>query len=377
MGLRVNVYGNVSHNAYVIAKFLRRAGVDAHLFVERTFRWLPEHEDPELAGRYPEWIHLTGDLRWRRYGFFDGDFVKRFGDCDLIHTFYYGPIWARKTGRPFVFQTYGGDLNVLPFMTDSIHHRYLAWAQRRGIRAADLVLMANPNSQVRRDAVARLRLPRTALVPLPIDTEVFQDTTNDAAVRARRGRYETDWVFFHPARQIWTPASESWERKGNDRLFRAFARFLKETGRRATLVAIAHGPDVTASRQLVDDLGIEGAVEWIEPVQRRELVALYGTADLVLDQFVLGGYGGCTLEALACGRPVFANVAGGADHPPVVHVSTEDDIYTALVTHTADAQALRRLGESSRRWMLVNHDARAVMSRYIALYERVLAARAS
>jgi glycosyltransferase involved in cell wall biosynthesis len=376
MGLRVNVYGNVCNNAYVIAKFLREADVDAHLFVERNFRWMPEHEDPELRGSYPAWIHVTGDLRWRRYGWFDGEFVKRLGDCDLIHTFYYGPIWARKTGRPFVFQTYGGDLNVLPFMTDSVHHRYLAWAQRRGIHAADMVFMANPKSEVRREAVSRLGLARTALVPLPIDTTVFCDDDGGAG-KARRARYRSEWVFFHPARHVWTTTSSAWERKGNDLVFRAFGRFLQETGRTATLVSIAHGPDLAESRRLVAELGIGHAVDWIEPVQRRELVPLYGMADIVLDQFVLGGYGGCTLEALACARAVFANVDGGADSPPVVNVSTEDQIYGALLEHTKNAGALRAIGQASRRWMLANHDARTVMRRYIALYDTVLAARAS
>lgn len=372
MSLCVNLYGNVCNTSYVIAKFLRDAGVDARLFVEANFPWLPEGEDPELQGNYPEWIHVTPDLRWRRYGVFDRKFVQQLADCDVIHASYYGPIWARKTGRPFVFQTYGGDLNVLPFMTDSLHHRYLAWAQRRGIRDASMVLIANPNWTIRAKAVRRLGLERVMVMPLPIDTDVFRDEGNGTMV-AGRARYDVEWVFLHPARHIWQDTSPAWEQKGNDRVFRAFARFLNDTKRTAKLVSIRHGADVRASERLVRELGIGSAVEWIAPVPRRKLVELYTVADIVLDQFVLGAYGGCTLEALSCGRPVFVSLVDGAERPPVVNVSTEEEIYKALIDYTSDGAGLRAIGSASRQWIVENHDARTVIRRYIAVYEQVLA----
>ena len=370
--MRINLYGNVCQNAYALTKWLREAGVDARLFVERNFPWLPEHEDPELRGRYPPWIHVTADLRWRRYGLFDRDFVARLGDCDLVHTFYYGPIWARKTGRPFVFQTYGGDLNVLPFRTGSLHQRYLAWAQRRGIRDAARVLVANPKSPVRQDAIRRLGLTRVALMPLPIDTDMFASKAPEQTAQDK-----AEWLFFHPARHVWGEGSAAWEQKGNDRVFRAFARFLQITGSRARLLAIRHGPNIRASELLVHDLGIAHAVEWMAPVSRRRLVELYQAADIVLDQFVLGAFGGCTLEALSCGRPVFTSLVEDDNQPPVVNVTSEEEICEALVKYTSDPRSLCALGRVSRQWILDHHGARRIIHRYIAVYEEILAAARS
>ena len=374
MTLRIHLYGNVCNNAYVIAKFLRRHGVDAHLFVERDFNFLPEHEDPELAQGYPDWIHVTGDLRLRRYGVFDRAFVRRLGDCDLVHVFYWGPIWARQTGRPFVFQTYGGDLSVMPFMTDSLHHRYLAHRQRQGIRAASEIFLTMPNNVYCTDAARQLN-PRTRFLPIPTDADRFAPVPEEvtAPIRARYGR---ELLFFHPARQSWL-TSHPRDRKGNDRLLRAFARFVRD-GWDVLLLAAAYGPDVAASQQLVKELGIERHVAWIAPVRQHELIQLYGAADAVLDQFLLGDFGGCSREAWACGKPVFVYLESSADmlgkEPPAINVQTEDEIYRALSDYAKDPRALRELGTASRAWVLENLHTDALAPRYIDAYREILGA---
>ena len=378
IALRVNLYGNVCNNPYVVAKFLRLVGVEAHLFLERGFPWLPEHDDPELERGYPDWIHVIGDLRLRRYGVLDSRFVRRFGDCDVIHTCYWGPIWAQKTGRPFVFQPYGGDLNVLPFMTDSLHHRYLAARQRQGILAADALFLANPHGRFCQDAVHRLRLSRLMYMPLPVDTDRFKPLPAEE-IRHARAAYGADWILFHPTRQVWTDTSSPWERKGNDRVFRAFARFLRDTHRRALLIAVAHGPDLQASQQLVKELGIERAVHWIPPQRRFDLIRLYNMADAVVDQFVCGYFGGCAFEAWSCGTPVFIHLESFegtfGEEPPAINVRTEDEIFSKFAEYTDGREALAEVGEESRRWVLEHLDGSVLVKRYIAAYERVLATR--
>lgn len=375
--MRVNLYGNVCNNAYVIAKFLRHTGVDAHLFVERGFPWLPEHEDPELENAYPDWIHVTGDLRPRRYGLFDRQFVRRLGECDIAHVFYWGPIWARKTGRPFVFQAYGGDLHVLPFLNDSWHHRYLAARQRCGIQAADVVFLTSTRVRFCWEAVTKLGLERTRYMPLPIDANRFRPLAA-SEVRRMRTAYEADWIFFHPTRQLWSRPAV-WEDKANDRIFRAFARFLKETGRRAVLIAIEHGPDVAASKRLVEELGIAHQVQWIRPKKRHELVAFYNVADAVIDQFSLGDYGGCAFEAWACGKPVFLylDLSGelSREDPAVINVRTVDEIHRALVEYTDGGDRLQALGAACRQWVLAHMEGSVLAKRYLVEYERTLASR--
>lgn len=376
--LRINLYGNVSNNAYMIARFLRAAGIDAHLFLERGFQFLPEDDDPELHGCYPEWIHLTPDLRPFRYGVLDRWFVRRLAECDLVHTFYYGPIWATQTGRPSVFQAYGGDLTVFPFMTDRLDRRLLARRQRRALQATNLVILPDGHHPFCEEAVERLGLTRVAALPLPIDATRFRPWAAADVARARAD-YDAEWVFFHPTRHIWTDASYVKERKGNDLVFRAFARFLRDSRKTAILVAVAHGPDVAASRQLAREMEIAHAVRWIAPQTRHALVAYYNAADLVLDQFLNGTYGGCACEAWACGKPVFVYLNRPEDYyerpAPAVNVRTEEDIYKRLLEYTEDRRALEAVGHASRQWILEHKDGPRLIQRYIAAYERVLGER--
>ena len=375
---RVNLYGNVSNNAYMIARFLRGAGIDAHLFLERGFNFLPEDDDPEVAGRYPEWIHMTRDLRPFRYGALDRWFVRRLADCDLVHTFYYGPIWATQTGRPSVFQAYGGDLTVFPFMTDRVDRRLLARRQGRALQATDLVILPDGHHPFCEDAVERLGLTRLAALPLPVDATRFTPWA-PADVERARAEYDAEWIFFHPTRHVWTEASLVKERKGNDFVLRAFARFLRDSGKTAVLIAVAHGPDVAASRALVDALGITHAVRWIAPQRRHALARYYNAADVVLDQFLNGTYGGCACEAWACGRPVFVYLERPEDYyeepVPAINVRTEEEIYKRLLEYTADRRELEAIGRASRRWILEHKDGPRLIQRYIAAYERVLAER--
>jgi len=376
VSLRVNLYGNVCNSAYVIAKFLRRHRIDAQLFVEHGFPWLPHHDDPELEGRYPDWIHMVPDLRWRRYGVFDGNFVRRLAECDVVHTFYWGPIWARKTRRPFMFQCYGGDLQYMPFMNDSVQQRFLAARQRRAIQEADLVARSNLN--ITDEAVRRLGLRRLVYLPLMLDAARFRPLAPEEIARAR-APYGADWVFFHPTRQSWVEgdAGQTW--KANDRVFRAFARFLRDTRQKALLLAVAHGPDVAASEALVETLGISNSVRWVQPRVRSGLVTLYNAADLVIDQFGRGDFGTIASEAWACARPVLINIKAHAadqgESPPALRAETEQEIYEALVTRTASRDELRALGVRARQWIMSHRHGDALVPKYESCYEAVLGGR--
>jgi glycosyltransferase involved in cell wall biosynthesis len=373
MSLRVNFLGNICNYGYVIAKLLRRRGIEARLWFNHTedIRYRPEAEDPELKEGYPEWITSFHLPKWR-YRFFakqTWNLLHALGDCDVIHTTQNGPLYAMLTRRPYVFTNSGVDFYQAPFARGSFESRLGALCMRMGLRRARKLLIGNPTMPLVQQAIQRLQLTNIGYLPIPIDTEKFAPYSahKKAALRAP---YDYEFVFFHPTRQFW-------DFKGNDRLLRAYARFVKETSKRCLLIAVRATNERGDGPKLVEALGIQQHVRWIDHLARHELIDYYNLADIVFDQFVVGAFGTGALEAWSCGTPVFIYLH---DHrpwyphnPPAVNVSTEQDIFEKLIALCEDRRQLATLATRSRAWVLENHGGDAVIDRYIALYEEVLA----
>lgn len=51
--MRINLIGNVCNYEYVLAKYLRKKGIDAHLFIIKPYhkQYLPESDDPEFRNQ--------------------------------------------------------------------------------------------------------------------------------------------------------------------------------------------------------------------------------------------------------------------------------------------------------------------------------------
>ena len=363
MSLRVNFLGNICNSSYDIARFLRKRGVEARVWFSNTkdIRYRPEAEDPELKEGYPEWITSFNLPKWR-YRFFSKqtwNLLHELGDCDVIHTFQNGPVFAMFTQRPYVFMNSGVDFYQAPFERGSLESRVGAFLMRMGLRRAKRLLIGNPTMLLVQQAIERLQIKNIDYLPIPIDTEKFAPY-NAHKKAALRAPYDCDFIFFHPTRQVW-------DLKGNDRLLRAYARFVQETGARCLLIAVRANYERGDGPKLVEELGIQQHVRWINHVARHELIDYYNLADIVFDQFVVGSFGMGAVEAWSCGAPVFIYLH---DHrpwypqnPPAVNVSTEQEIYEKLIALCEDRQQLATLGVRSREWALQYHGGDTVIDR--------------
>jgi glycosyltransferase involved in cell wall biosynthesis len=361
--LRVLHVGNIANNAYVNAKLLRRAGVDAdalcdewHIFCQ------PEWEEADLDGAFEAQEELAPRAAvagWTRpdwalgLRFWDPDFSEEPWLQERLLVLKDLPRLARRKRqlgalyaslRPVLRH----DLRVLDLAHASM------WKRRLERRVGSLDALFGSYDVVQlyglHPALLAPGLPRVPYVAFEHGTMreyPFEDmwrgralalgyrlsdkvviTNADVVEQARLlGLEDGDYTFVpHPLDEtkycpgssklraalerdgldfvLLCPSRHDWHVKGIDRLLRAFAELVRSQCPKAVLLLFDWGQEVGRSRELVRELGVENNVRWSPPLPKVRLIDAYRAADVVLDQFLIGTFGAVAPEAMACARPV-------------------------------------------------------------------------
>ncbi|MFC1674300.1 glycosyltransferase [Candidatus Omnitrophota bacterium] len=374
--MKVNLYGSNANMAYLIAKFLRRKGIESYVYVDKNPRFecnLPLWEEGG-SQELPPWVKFVSVdlrrlmLRGRR----ERRFLREFSECDIIHTIGESGIWASFTNKPYLYWSYGFDLDILPFKRGSIKNLLLSYLQRRALIKASLILYPMPHQT---EIVNRLKLSRARffLPMVPLDTQKYSRRNSQCLFKLKES-YACDWLFLHPSRQEWT--RDIPDNKGNDKLFRAFMRFVK-SGNNAKMIVFEKGRDVAESKKLVMSLDIGNYVVWLKEQGKEDLINLYSISDIVFDQFNIGSPGLITWEALSVGIPTFVYMGEiWKDYikelPPVINVSTEEGIFKMICKLCQERKVLGDIGASSRAWIMKYFHWERVIERYIEYYKEIL-----
>jgi glycosyltransferase involved in cell wall biosynthesis len=296
------------------------------------------------------------------HGLVLGNLGSLFRRYDLVQTYATHAVLPLLVapGQPYVAFEHG-TLREIPF-ENSWRGRLTSLAFLRARR----VLVTNADVL---GSIRRLGLEGVVFVPHPVDETKY---TPGGSAQGAEWRSAGDHVLLAPSRQ-------DWREKGQDRLLRAFAELVRGGRSKALLVLGDWGLDGDRSRALVRELGLEERVQWLPPVPKLRLIDAYRAADVVLDQFVLGTFGGITPEAMACGRPSVVAFDPGLhawafpEPPPVVPASTEAEILAALTRLLDDPAERERVGAAGRAWIERHHSWRLVAERQRRVYEEVLA----
>jgi glycosyltransferase involved in cell wall biosynthesis len=118
--------------------------------------------------------------------------------------------------------------------------------------------------------------------------------------------------------------------------------------------------------------GVPVRLDLIESVPHEQVIPRLRAADVVVDQLLIGWYGGLAVEAMALGKPVLCHIyeETSEDNPfgaelPVVR-ATPDTLATRIRELAADRDARLRLGAAGRAFVERRHDplvvAREVLS---------------
>lgn len=362
---------NTQNNFYVYTGFLRKIGVDAHLLIG-TDDLVPEgHRTTWQDGKagQPDWVHklpLPYFLPYQHPIAFSRELkqvVKLAQQFDVIACSGLAPIWMALTGKPYVFISYGSDLDQMATqgwsgapeeasakatgqLARSLIQHALAWSLRKA--------RASVVAPYQVDTARRLGLHNIRFMPHVVDTSVFRPRRDPKSRKELRDRLGGDIVLFHPARHVWLDTDIA-DCKGNDKVLRAFQLFVRRRPK-AKLLLVNKGWDVASSRGLCRKLGIEDSVVWMEPVDKQEMARLYNSVDIVLGQFTKSVLTLVAIEAMACGAPVITSVPAAGESfyaapPPVLNADSLEGIYDGLMDLTSHPTLRTRAVIAGHKWV--------------------------
>jgi len=369
---KVGLVFNMANNQYLIAKALRKIGVDAELIINaKDFGMgLPHWEEADLDGidpyvanataldhlyKLPKWIRTwnPGSLHVNPLRIIDLMQMSR--EYDLLQMSPPCVVYLQFVGRPFIVHE-SGWIRHFPYLNSATEK-----LARRGYAYAECVVMTNPDCY---SILPQVKHRKSIFIPFIVELDRYKPMP--------KTKTSDSLQFFNPSRQ-------QWEVKGTDRLLHAFAQFIKK-GYDAELTMVDWGTEegVHASKTLVSELKIRKQVKWIAPVSKPRLIKLYNDSDVVFDQYLLGSYGTTTPEALACGKPVvmylnpYWNTKCYGEVAPVVNARTVDEIFDAMCL-LADPSVRQHYGQLGREYVAVHHSPENIAKQYQRLYEEVLA----
>jgi glycosyltransferase involved in cell wall biosynthesis len=145
---------------------------------------------------------------------------------------------------------------------------------------------------------------------------------------------------------------------------------------------VIHHPGSKGALRLVQELGLQGRVTFLEGLSRSDLVRQYNRAQLLVSPSLYEGFGLPAAEAMACGTPVVATSAGalseivadgtGLRVPP----GQAGPLAEAIRALLEDPARCRAMGEAGARHIRAHFSWQRTAEETLALYEEVLGVRA-
>lgn len=153
---------------------------------------------------------------------------------------------------------------------------------------------------------------------------------------------------------------------------------------------IAHAPSSQALKgskyvfEAMNSLIAEGANIELVLIENRpweEALALYATADLAIDQLLIGAYGSLSVELMALGIPTICyldprTLSNYPEKPPILNASafTLRDAVQSVLANPAQLQPYREQGPA---YVARHHDAMVVAQHAVDSYQRALNVRSA
>ncbi|MCS7047886.1 MAG: glycosyltransferase [Verrucomicrobiae bacterium] len=413
--LRVMMYGNNLNMGDFIVSAFRRRGVAATLLQvgqpvgqESRAWWTDRVEEGTMVFEVEnEPIHWGRPQKLTTHRAI-GQLYEQAKDASVIMMMENGPaLFSELVNVPKVFLSQGADLQILPFklfvdhhptiifsklcrqpgklfswLRDFAHDAGLQFRQRRGLRQCAAIICL-PHQQVLLKRLGLLNKP-VYYCNFPMDPTLLQEWDRDFEEQLRRRYRDHDLIFFHPTRHFYLRTNNDAYLKDNDKLLRAFARFMSTTSKSCRLILIEKGrpADLAHSRELVETLHLRDYVDWLPDMPNKKLRAIFMLDRVVVcDQFsprlaVLGNIG---RETTYYGRPLITafgdwnRLLYGNDWPPHVFPAESEDAILQAMQRVAAAPAewWKQLQIVARAWFDRHLHIDKIICQYLDVLQRV------
>ena len=220
----------------------------------------------------------------------------------------------------------------------------------------------------KRDIAAQMGVPleHMTVVPIGVDESLFRPLRHIARVPGR----------------LMTTASADVPLKGLTVLLDALAKVRVERPD-AHLVVIGRLKDGSAVPALIDQFGLEGAVEFVSGVTDERIVELYAEAEVAVVPSLYEGFSLPAAEAMACGVAVVATTGGAlpevvgpdGDCARTVEPGDPSALAAMVIQVLADPGQRRSLGERGRARVLERFTWRSHAEGLVRMWREELAER--
>jgi len=380
--MKIGFLGNTNNFPFLIAQAMKGMGHDVLFLInhpETLHR--PEHRFHQFKNGYPDWIvDLSPYLRPKVTDQGRREVLRLLNGCDLAvlngegvgiggHPGLKIPHVAVLTGSDLTdlarWQTVWamnsqgapGSLRLLKLIKGLFQAWGMVRRQRQGIRNA-VAYSYFPKGLLKADeALLKSIRPKGKRVCFAL-----ADTDNLPYVPPPNNM---PLVLLNGARLSWKkpnsgPYTEL-DYKGTDVLVKGLALYLKKHSEAAIrLKLVKKGRDVNATQMLVNDLGIQDHVIWLEEMTQQEILEAFKQADIVAENMAMSAPGMVTFDAMTLGRPVLVNAhpefyGPAFGHPfPVGQTRTPEDVCRWLEKWVNNPKEREKAGMEARNYAL-NH----------------------
>jgi glycosyltransferase involved in cell wall biosynthesis len=280
-----------------------------------------------------------------------------------------GRIAARAAGVPTVVHTYHG--HVLRGYFSPVKTALFRWLETRLAAAADALVAVSES--VKQDLVTLGIAPSTRIrvIRLGLDLAHLAGELPHGCLR-REAAIPVDAPLVGMVGRL-VPIKDV-------PTFLRAARLVGEARPGARFALVGDGEERPALESLCREVGLDGRATFFG--WRRDLAAVYGDLDVVVNASLNEGTPVALIEALAAGKPVVATRVGGTpdllgegERGRLVPAGDPESLARAVLETLEGSEASRRRARAGREYVLAHHSSDRLVRDVDALYRDLRAAK--